>query len=410
MPTEVFEIADSQDIEFNEGISGARVKLAAFTSDYSNQIIDSVKAGLIAAGWSQTGATKPTVFVTFPYGLPTATDDGDPTTPVVVTNNEYVLSVQGIAFYLYDAYRFLPGSTGVWIPAAGSVAASMSALTNAIAANTVWSLKSYNVAPDGAHNIVLEASVEGTQYNHPGNGGEGELSGARFWSNAHDCEGGGWILRASMIDGTYLEVWVYALSRSVFFEFRSSAGGERPTYEIRPSTAGGSIAADYSLIANQFQFCLMREKSADTTSFLLASLMHKEHGCEYAAAIVASGNRVVLAWAHNSAGGRDGGLHRSTSTASGLKVYAFRSLGSGGELKTSQGYNLISSAWVSIPSSTGDARIAGKLFDALVLSRPAALDDRMVFRELLWHCIAREETFGSTPASLWLAYDDAPTS
>ena len=415
MPTEVFEIADSQDIEFNEGTTGARLK-TTFGDEYPNTIIDAVKAGLIAAGWDLIGSTKPTIAITMPYGIVTAIEPDTYDPPTVEATGERMLTVQTIDFYVYNPYANLPGiAPGVWIPAAETIAATMDALHSAIEANTAWAVIDYVVTPAGSHNFTLEGTVEGTQYNDVAIGGEGYANGRKFWSVQGEAERGGWMLRTTRIDGTYLEVWIYAQSRQVYFEFRNSAGGEQPAFSIRPgiysSGVFGGAGEDFCLVANQFQFAVFRDQTpADTIDFIFASLMHKEHGCEHAIMIIGSGSgqRGLLSWPYSSAGARDGGLHTTVPDAvytAGPKVYAFR-----GASETSQGFNLITSAWVSIPSNTGDARIVGKLWDALVLSRAPDLDDRMVFRELVWQCIARNSTFGGTPASLWLAYDDAPAA
>ena len=58
MPTDSYELADSQDLDYNLGATGARVNARKFDSSTQNRICDKVQEVLLAAGWSDAGAVS----------------------------------------------------------------------------------------------------------------------------------------------------------------------------------------------------------------------------------------------------------------------------------------------------------------------------------------------------------------
>src|SRR5215203_902685 len=139
MPTESFEIADSQDVAYNAGVTGERVRVVDFESETQNDVIDNVRDALVAAGWIQTGGSKPQFTAEFTYGLPSAIPPGVPFVGVMpVSAGTKVLTAQGIIFRFYDANVTLPGVGGVWIPMATTSAGSLALLIAEVESYTVW--------------------------------------------------------------------------------------------------------------------------------------------------------------------------------------------------------------------------------------------------------------------------------
>ena len=91
------------------------------------------------------------------------------------------------------------------------------------------------------------------------------------------------------------------------------------------------------------------------------------------------------------------------SSLVGVKLYILRAASA---VITTQGQHIATSAWIGIPpTTTGDAGIVGKVWDAFILSQSATLDDDVFHRDLKFRCIARNGAFGASSASLWVAYE-----
>ena len=396
MPTDSFEIADSQDLEYNGGATGARLK-HVFDGSQQNYVIDALKTKLLAAGWTLEGESYPRASFVFPYGFPIAEVPIVPPVGMPVAVGQQVATVQGVSFRFYDAFRTLPGTTTattIWIVEGTTVGQSFNNLIAAIEGATDWNLVDNWIATDGSWNFTLEHPTGGTAFNNATQGGTGSAGGYKFWSNGAANGGGGWKLRSTMASGEWLEVWVYSGS-TIYFSFTTSREGSP-----RVLTAG--THDEYTLVANQFQFALFEAGNLD---FIFASQPYLQHGCEQAAFICGRGSRGTLSWTGtNTYWGREAPLVQGVSTACGPKAFVLRH--SAASLVTSQGFLLVSSAYIGIPQeTTDDAVIVGKLWDAVITCKSQPLDEEMFHRGLKWINVFQNGPFGSNVASIWIAYE-----
>lgn len=405
MPTDSFEVADSQSLDYNAGATGARLKRVIHGTT-QNAIIDGVRDALVAAGWEDVGATNPRASFVAPYGFPHVDPPIIPPLSTPVTGGQKVITVQGVEFRFYDPFRESPGvstATTAWVPMSTTDEGSFSNLITEIEAATAWRLLESVRYPEAGGawegwRFAFEHEIPGTEFNNVAHdqGGSGSASGYKFYSNGAVDGHGGWKLRSTMASGEWLEVWIYAGS-TVFFSFTTSREGSP-----RLLTLSTSYLLDYKIIANQFQFALFSEGNG---KLVFASQPYLQHGCQQAAVITGSGSRSTLSWTGtNTYYGRESALVQAPGTAVGPKAYVLRFTSP--TLVTSQGYLLVSSAYVGVPQgTTDDAAIVGKLWDAVIVAKTSALDEEMYHRGRKYFCVFRNSGFGVNPGSLWIAYE-----
>lgn len=404
MPTQAFEIADSQDTAYNGGAGGSRVK-RTIRGTTMNAIIDGVADTLVAAGWTLEGGTKPRVEFLYPYGFPNALPAVPEPMSKPTSTGLSAGTVQGVRFLFYDPTRELPGtttSTDVWVMMGASSAVSFANLITAIEGSTAWRVLETHVYLTGGGwygtAFTLEHNVPGTQFNGPTAGGEGTAGGRPFWSTGSPVNGGGWVLRSTMASGEWLQCTVYALS-TVTFSFTSSREGAEQIFNLGPA-----FVSTYELIANQFQFWLLAAAADANARDVFACQPYLEHGCEQAAFVTCSGAiRNSLMWQYTAYWGRESALTTGASGTLGVNVFVLRTAS---ELITTQGQHIATSAWVGLPDgTTGPCAIVGKIWDAFVLSKSSTLDDDVFHRDMKFRCVARNGPFGSNVGSLWVAYE-----
>ena len=433
MPTDAFEVADSQDTDFNGGVTGARLKAGPFASLLVVPILDSIKTALIAAGWAEGTPTHPRSSITLPYGLPVI---HAPLVPLdeedkPATSQRPMLTFQAQKLVMYDPTREIPGVDvhTTYVPMGGTIPDSFENLTDAIDSDTVYTVADYGIDGSGHWFIDVVANTPGAQYNRLADGGQGYIKGRVFWAAPRYQPGeGGWVLRSTDANGGWLEVWMYlpiaVKAGHAAFEFRSSTGGGTPTYYLPGAKSNTrslpSGTWKYSVIANQFQFAVFANEGR--LDFLFASLPYLENGCEYGALILfgSSGQnaRGALEWFGINGGwasARDGELTPSMSFNNFRGCYpGIYALRSQAAIKTTQGFPITQSAWLGLPAgrstdASGQSRIVGKLWDALILSETKDLDSSFSHRGLLWQCIfSSRPTKSYTKASVWIAYSDQP--
>lgn len=427
MPTDSFEVADSQDVEYNGGATGARLKHGPFVSLYANAIIDQVKTALLLAGWVEGTPTAPRSSFTLPYGLPVMHPPGSPIDDEdkPQTGNTAMLTFQSQKLIMFDPTRELPGvdAHATYVPMGATIADSFDNITDAIDSDTDYGVTDYGIDSSGHWFIDITGNTAGPQYNSLTYGGQGYVKGRTFWASPRYQPGeGGWVLRSTDANGGWLEVWVYlpigVKAGHAAFEFRSSEGGGTPTFYLVSAKSYTRSLPDgtwkYAIIANQFQFAIFAEGQ---TSFLFASMPYLQ-GAEYGALLLSNTARSSLEWLGtngNWACARDGELTPSMSFNNFAGcfpgVYAFRSPA---PIRTSQGFPITESAWLGLPAgrstdASGESRIVGKLWDALILSETKDLASQFSHRGLLWQCIMSSHSFRSfTKASVWLAFTAQP--
>ena len=433
MPTDEFEVADSQSGDYTS-VGGARLR-SVIQSDGATHIIDGIKAALLAAGWSEGTPTAPHTRATLPYGLPTAVEVDPPVAdPKPVTNALPTFTIAWLDgdelkyryWIIYNPYQNDPGLAAqtYYIEAQATVAATFLALVESISDFSDWDAVAYpdpNPSTGFEWLIDFAAKTPGTLYNHLATGGIGAIHGVPFWAHVEAQPGeGGWVLRSTSDSDEWLQVWIYLSMDAqigwVGFKFESSKEGAKPTYYM--PIASSTNDWRYTIIANQFQFCMFPEgDDASTEYVLLASMPYLQGPCEYAVIIVCNlGARQSMQWQGTNgiwSSARDGELSpvRSWNHGPGCfpGFYALRHFG--GALKTSQGFPITESAFVGVPSGAADSvaeqsRVVGKLWDALIISDQKSLNDRMIHRNLQWQCVFNQA--GNTRASVWIAYAAAP--
>ncbi len=413
MSTENFEFADSQDSGYNGGISGARVYLKEFPSATPVDVIESVKAGLEAAGWSNVADLYSTLTVDFPYGLPSVPIPGDSPTAVEGGPSQVVLGLNGERFIMYDPYRTLPGSLSgdVWVAMGNTSDASLILLMSAIDGGSPFHVKSYEAFSTtyGGYRLFLESDSGGTGGESVGAGGSLTASGVPFWSATPAWSGGGYRLQAINEYGSWVKVGFYYSGSGIIFETEFSSGGE-----IAHARIFESPALKYSLIANQFQFILFREGAtlSDHYNNIFVSLIYGQHGCQLGAFQLCIDQPGQFDWTTNLTVARDAEAYTNTFLAPVVEIYILK-VYYGYEIKTSQKFTAITPAFIALAErrldDSGTVKLCGKLWDCICMAKDAPIGNVMVHRDLLWKCIFRNAAFGTQPYSAWLAFDDAPT-
>lgn len=434
MPTESFQIADSQDSDWNGGTSGGRVKSGPFDSARAVQVIDGIRLALLEAGWAETVTTKATGQIIMNYGAPVAEQPLIPVTPEPIADGRPFVTINGKRMIFYNPFTQFPsGSTNpnnVFVPMASDVEGSLAALRTKITAETEFDGIEAYVDMDGHWIMGLEAKIGGTTYNNAEfAGGISVFVGRPFWSTTTPAVGGGYVIRSTRGDGEWLEVWMYASDYQGFaaFQFRTSTGGSEPIFYLAHERYSVSRRQRvrkpywYSVIANQFQFFVFREggpsgvSGNDLSSNLFASMPWTYPEVQFAAVIWSNISQRKSMEPRDNAGwavARDGGLTaRMTTNFEGCYPALYLLASPSYELTDSQRRPILTTAYIGIPAgpattAAGEARIVGYLWDACLSSRAELVDTPMVLRGGKYQCALRQVgTLGSLHGSLFLRYE-----
>jgi hypothetical protein len=427
MPTEVFEIADSTDADYNLGVGGERVKVGPFDSETSRPMLDAIRDALVDAGWSeQTGTPAQAGFV-LPFGAPTYIPAVPPVGSPPVTTNLPTVTIDGLKFVMYDPTRQTAGTDPdtIYLHMGTSAAQAMTNLVDAIDLHSDFTVTAQTFDAIAGYTITIAAKIPGTLYNGSDfHGGIGLLIGRPFWSTpTTQPRLGGWVLRSTLDNGEWLEVWMYGgthLNRPAF-EFRCSTGGATPTLELDQMTSTPDVG--YSILANQFQFLIFQDQRAQAggsvsrTIFATQAYVKPGKGCDYSAVIAQTTRETLQFGGPGWSVARDGELSTLIAANYNGAYPGFYCLGSpSAELVTSHGYNLITNGYIGSPEgiaadASGQARIVGLAWDAIAMNRNAPLDSTMLYRGLVWHCaFSQNGSAGRTPASVWFAFAVDPTA
>lgn len=426
MQTEQYRIADSQDEAFaGASYPGARVE-STLRSDLPVPLVEDLAAALDAAGWA-TQATHPaTGDLTFAFGPAfdsTPADPlrvlGDPRNPVFASATRIGAVINGVYYVWYNPWQEAPTAyTGVtWVAGAITSAASLSAMFAAINGASGYYVTGTDVLGDGQTVAHLEAVVPGPAANDWQIGGDSRVGGdpVGYWSTGGFMSNGGYTMRASTwygyldcrIDGRFISGQI-----RVAFEFTASAGGDSPVMSVQAPAFGGG---DWTIIANQFQFFLRHPTAGGLFAVLPYVDQANAHGVTYAAMMAETGGG-DFEWNSFSYAAANGGLKACLNPYVGTRPGLYMSRGAhpyvSGPLLDSQahGQAVLESAYIGAPPSdgaadtTGQARIAGLVWDAIIVRDDFPLLSEGVFGSLIHRCVMRNAGGYYRPVgSLWIA-------
>jgi hypothetical protein len=451
MPTEVFRIADSQDIDDNGGYTGERVA-RSFQGGDAYAVAMGVYSALTLAGWQAAGGSKATFSLVLPFGLPVT----DPPVPPLgskptVQSGPNPCSIDGTPLYFYDPTRVDPDLTLTdveWIATGATTLDSILALAGAVE-SFGWVYTGYHHDDTypyvGWLHLDFEAPDAGLEWNGTVYGGPKVVTGGVtsnwYWGmisatglaggpHGNAPAGGSYTLRSYQSPTSYFETDI-AIPRTgspdATFTFRTSADVASPytialgaNYsEVDPDDEDGGLYP-FRIVANQFQFYLWLTGPVSTAYiavrqlFALFPKLATDHGLT-SAGIVGVGFRHQAEWYASAAA--NSGFTRQIGTYDhiGLKPCWCCMRFTGVEITDSIGRPIAQTAYVTAPPDgapntiAGQARIVGLAWDAILVSALYDLGDRQRFLSRDWECVGRYDGEG-TQLTFWLIVpaDDTP--
>lgn len=433
MPTEPFEIAFA-----------SRRAVRDIPADSQYQVCEAVIEALQRAGWSSDGATPAGWSLVFPVGPPWAEPPPEPIPEEqkrVVTWGFNPLTLNGQPVCYYDQYRERPDPSNpnnvIWV-AMGDAPGSLGGLASLLAFQGWLALGSRTIQKwpfDGWRVYDWEFSVPGLEANDADYGGNSDIDGgawtfiwtkgATWLSPSLGPAGGGYYLKSGTQNNGSLRVWIgipdSAGNFAPTFIFEASTGGEKPVRTLRDRKRYPGMAGDYKIIANPYQFFIFLKGGSDPFETQLMATMPKFAGAEkgvHYAAVVAGGQsfRTTFQWeAGTAAAALNGGFSRTLAKSNGDYQGAFPGLYMVKfpyPLRTSTGSPVLQQAFIGCPpdgaprDASGQARIVGRLWDAVIIGEHYPLDSQTLIAGRLFQCIGNEQRYQGSRCSLWIAAEE----